>query len=379
MKKIIFIILMLFSLIPAFSIAQEYKLLEPLPCIEGTGNNCKSGEVIKKINLDTYIGYVFKFSIALAAFLAIIMIIWGGVEYMGSEVPFIKSNGKQKIWNAITGLLMVLASYLILATIDPRLVEINTKIEPIEIRQEDLNAVKSFQQSLNEDLKTLSAENQLKFKEIESNKTKLEAERKDLDARYERGEISQEEYDATFLAIEQDIAGLGNTKTKLIAEDNGIASFNRAYETIHNFKASGADNKDLDAYLAEPVTNFLTDGKLPTNSPNIIQNQYNLKINQIRQTDQEGAQKLEYQRDFYIAQVKEEYSLTQKIENMTRYDDSGVRYVVLDKDYLNTELKKYQSNIGDPDKPRQYGIQPEVYNKIMQTRIDTINKTLEKK
>ncbi len=110
----------------------EYTLLQPLPCIQGTstGGECATTPTI---DLNGYIGYIFKFAIALAAFLAVIMIIWGGVETMTSEVPFIKSNGKDKIQNAVIGLVMVLASYLILVTIDPRLVEINTSIDKLKI------------------------------------------------------------------------------------------------------------------------------------------------------------------------------------------------------------------------------------------------------
>ena len=161
MKKTLLLILIALSTLPAFSKAQEYTLLEPLPCIKGTStdNTCKDG-VTKTINLNDYIGYVFKFSIALAALLAVIMIIWGGVEYMTSETPFGKGNGRERIENAVIGLVMVLASYLILATIDPRLVEIKTSIDPIVIKQSDLDAVANFQTQLGNDLRALSAETQ---------------------------------------------------------------------------------------------------------------------------------------------------------------------------------------------------------------------------
>lgn len=105
--------------------AGDYTLLEPLPCIPNSGQNCSKGETIKTVNVEQYVSYVFNFSMAAAVLLAVIMIFWGGFEYVTSEIPGIKSSGRERIQNAILGLIMVLISYLILNTIDPRL----TKIE----------------------------------------------------------------------------------------------------------------------------------------------------------------------------------------------------------------------------------------------------------
>ncbi len=108
-----------------------YTLLEPLPCIPGAQQNCENGS-LKKVDLNSYISYLFKFSIALAAFLAVVMIIIGGFQYVTSDIPGMKGNAKEKIWNAVWGLVMVFASYLILYTIDPRLVSVQTNIEQIQ-------------------------------------------------------------------------------------------------------------------------------------------------------------------------------------------------------------------------------------------------------
>lgn len=51
--------------------------------------------------------------------LSVIMIIVGGVEYMGSESVFKKSDGKGRIFAAIGGLLIALISILVISTILP--------------------------------------------------------------------------------------------------------------------------------------------------------------------------------------------------------------------------------------------------------------------
>jgi hypothetical protein len=77
MKKLILIFILALTLIPHISFsADTYKLIEPLPCIDGVGN-CKAGDLQKEIEINDYILYVYKFTIGISVFLAIIMIIWG--------------------------------------------------------------------------------------------------------------------------------------------------------------------------------------------------------------------------------------------------------------------------------------------------------------
>ncbi len=70
-----------------------------------------------------YLGFIFNRAIAIAIVLAVIMIAWGGLEYMFSQVPGIKSESKGRIWSAVGGLLLVLAAYLILQEINPDIIQ----------------------------------------------------------------------------------------------------------------------------------------------------------------------------------------------------------------------------------------------------------------
>ena len=71
------------------------------------------------VSLGTFLAQAFQFGLALAAALAVVMIVWGGVEIMLSESMFKKEDGKKKIWDAIWGLGLALVSWLILYTINP--------------------------------------------------------------------------------------------------------------------------------------------------------------------------------------------------------------------------------------------------------------------
>src|SRR3989344_6330028 len=97
-----------------------YTLLQPLPV---EGGYLKDN---KNVTLKDYLTWVFRFVLALAGFLAVMMIVIGGVEYIISGAnESMRGEAKKRIENAIWGLVMALASYLVLYTINPSLVDFN--------------------------------------------------------------------------------------------------------------------------------------------------------------------------------------------------------------------------------------------------------------
>jgi hypothetical protein len=66
----------------------------------------------------------------------VLMIVIGGMEYILGATPFQKGDGKERIINAFTGLILALAAYLILVTISPRLVDFNLNLDPARLRSE---------------------------------------------------------------------------------------------------------------------------------------------------------------------------------------------------------------------------------------------------
>src|SRR3989338_8849748 len=109
-----------------------YTLLEPLPCIPTETSPCPEGpgELKTEVNLNEYLIYAINLLIALSAVAAVFMITWGGFQYMTTDSWQNKKEGLTKFKNAIFGLLLVLCSYIILRTVNPRLVEIPATLVP---------------------------------------------------------------------------------------------------------------------------------------------------------------------------------------------------------------------------------------------------------
>jgi hypothetical protein len=172
-----------------------YTLLEPLPCIPseaakdsqgrtipGTAITCAEGEMKTSINFKEYVQYMFNLLIAMAAVSAVFVIVMGGFQYMTSDSYNGKSDGLKKAKNAILGLLLVLSSFLILQTIDPRLVQINETFVPalFDCNGKDANSPFCKRTNLDEIFKSL--ESQAAQHGAESVKLREEREKLKADA-----------------------------------------------------------------------------------------------------------------------------------------------------------------------------------------------------
>ncbi|MEI7480244.1 MAG: pilin [bacterium] len=76
-------------------------------------------------NLAGFLRAIFNLMIGIAVLLAVIFIFWGGFQYATSEALGVKASAKKDIENALYGLGMALASWLLLYTIDPHLISLN--------------------------------------------------------------------------------------------------------------------------------------------------------------------------------------------------------------------------------------------------------------
>lgn len=105
-----------------------YHLLAPIgditdfnPTIDATNPN----------PLSNYLNTMIKIIIGLAAVLSVVMIVVGGIEYMTSELAHTKEAGKEKITQAILGLILALGAYTLLFTINPDLLK--SDIDPSNV------------------------------------------------------------------------------------------------------------------------------------------------------------------------------------------------------------------------------------------------------
>jgi len=82
-------------------------------------------------DLPSYVKYVFDFAIVFAGLIAFGSLIYGGFIYFTSTGDPMKiKSAKEQMTASFTGLLILLSSYLILATINPNLVSLLSKIKP---------------------------------------------------------------------------------------------------------------------------------------------------------------------------------------------------------------------------------------------------------
>ncbi len=121
-KKLVAIVAGLFVFLPVVALA--YTLLEPLPGGEG-------GVITQFSNLTDYLNWIFRFTLAAAAFLAVIKIVIGGMLIMtGGASESSVTKGKEMISMAIWGLILAISSVLILTTINPNLIKNSLDIPP---------------------------------------------------------------------------------------------------------------------------------------------------------------------------------------------------------------------------------------------------------
>ena len=94
-------------------IQAEYTFQVDYPVIQGES---PTGE------LASYIKYIYLLSLGLVGLAALGALVYGGFMYMLSGTITSKEEAKSWIKGAISGLLLALAAYLILNTINPELV-----------------------------------------------------------------------------------------------------------------------------------------------------------------------------------------------------------------------------------------------------------------
>jgi len=70
-------------------------------------------------SLGEYLNEIFTFTLAIAALLAVIRITMGGITYMTSSSGGATGEARETIKSAVLGLLVILATYLILNQINP--------------------------------------------------------------------------------------------------------------------------------------------------------------------------------------------------------------------------------------------------------------------
>lgn len=121
-KKIILVMLFVALLLPAATYAISLNL--DYPSLGGFDLNDDQG-------LDQIVAWLYVFIVTISGLAAFVMIVWGGIQYMTSSGnPTTTGEAKDKIKQALLGLLLILASFLILQVINPELTLLQTSDLP---------------------------------------------------------------------------------------------------------------------------------------------------------------------------------------------------------------------------------------------------------
>jgi len=170
----------------------------PLAPIEGTFD-----ATTKTTNLGTYLAGIFKVGVAAAGALAFLMIVWGGFTYLSTDAITGKEEGKERITRALGGLILALAAYIILNTINPSLVNLNLYFGEPAKPAADINAPSEYQSLV----------------DIQLAQLKAASERQDV-ARL--AEVNRLKANAATLRANADALQDGPSKTALLAEADKI-------------------------------------------------------------------------------------------------------------------------------------------------------------
>jgi hypothetical protein len=136
LKKLIIIIALVFAIFGISDSAKaqlkDYNVLAPLPGT--TKTTCNNGTPGPCTDFTTYLPNMFYLIIGVAAGLAFVMITIGGITYATSDALQTKEDGKRYVTNAVYGLLLVLASYIILFTINPEILKLDLVISSPQLQ-----------------------------------------------------------------------------------------------------------------------------------------------------------------------------------------------------------------------------------------------------
>lgn len=94
---------------------QPVKLLEPLGGLKDGSTTC----------IEQYIKSTFNLFLGLASILAILQFAYGGLLYMLSEAVTSKEDAKHRMTSSVWGVLLILASWIILYQINPDILTTN--------------------------------------------------------------------------------------------------------------------------------------------------------------------------------------------------------------------------------------------------------------
>jgi len=138
MKKVMLLsaFFLFFGLAPHVSAQSTAAVCKPgtfcaLAPIPGLTDDTGSGSVVDSNSFALFFNNLYKFLVGLAIALAIIEIIWGGLQYSTTDSIGNKEGAKTRIRNAIYGLILILSPVLVFSIINPNILNLSIQLNPL--------------------------------------------------------------------------------------------------------------------------------------------------------------------------------------------------------------------------------------------------------
>ena len=128
MKKILLITsAFVFLGFASHAFAQGFVPLAPIPGLT-------QGVTANQAGLANFFNNLYKYLIGIAAVLAVIEIIWGGLEISTQDSVSKQSAGKERITQAILGLVLVLSPVLVFSIINPSILNLSVNLPELDTK-----------------------------------------------------------------------------------------------------------------------------------------------------------------------------------------------------------------------------------------------------
>ncbi len=174
------LVLSLFATAHTAVYALEYVELAPLP---GTCETRSNGTCVTDVgasNLGNYINSLYKLAVAAAGVLAVLMIVMGGFSYISTDAISNKEEGKHQIKMALGGLMVVFASYIILNTINPQLVELNIVSEKLNASDVNFTELTMMSREVQKNFDTAMSRSLENFDKLKKETDQIRKEASDI-------------------------------------------------------------------------------------------------------------------------------------------------------------------------------------------------------
>ncbi len=106
----------------------------PLAPIPGLTDSQSANSVINSNSLANFFNNLYKYLIGLAAVLAVIEIIWGGLEISTKDSVSSHSNGKERIQQALLGLVLILSPVIVFSIINPSILNLSLNLPKLDTK-----------------------------------------------------------------------------------------------------------------------------------------------------------------------------------------------------------------------------------------------------